>query len=50
VDALKLQQMEPLLDVFEDPGVVKVFHDASFDLMILYHQFRCRPVNILTHR
>jgi ribonuclease D len=46
VDVLKLQQIEPVLSMLEDPGIVKIFHDASFDLMILYHQFRCRPQNI----
>ena len=46
VDVLKLQQIEPALSMLEDPGIVKIFHDASFDLMILYHQFRCRPQNI----
>ena len=46
VDVLKLQQIDPVLTMLEDPGIVKIFHDASFDLMILYHQFRCRPANI----
>ncbi|MFZ2456379.1 MAG: HRDC domain-containing protein [Candidatus Altiarchaeia archaeon] len=46
IDVLKLQQIEPVLSMLEDPGIVKIFHDASFDLMILYHQFRCRPQNI----
>lgn len=46
VDVLKLQQIDPVLSMLEDAGIVKIFHDASFDLMILYHQFRCRPVNI----
>jgi ribonuclease D len=46
VDVLKLQQIEPLLSMLAERGIVKIFHDASFDLMILYHQFRCRPQNI----
>lgn len=46
VDVLKLQQIDPVLSMLEDPGVVKIFHDASFDLMMLYYQFRCRPRNI----
>ena len=46
VDVLRLQQIEPVLSMLEDPAIEKIFHDASFDLMILYHQFRCRPKNI----
>ena len=46
VDVLGLQQIEPLLVVLEDQSIEKIFHDASFDLMILYHQFRCRPQNL----
>jgi len=46
VDVLRLQQIEPVLSMLEDPQIQKIFHDASFDLMILYHQFRCRPKNI----
>ncbi len=46
VDVLKLQQIDPLLSMLEDLRIVKIFHDASFDLMVLYHQFRCRPQNI----
>jgi len=46
VDVLALQQIEPLLTILEDPHIEKIFHDSSFDLMMLYHQFRCRPNNI----
>src|SRR3989344_6935139 len=46
VDVLALKMIDPLLHVLENPRVLKVLHDVSFDLRILHHQFQCRPQNL----
>ena len=46
VDVIKLKTIDPLLEIFSAPKVQKIFHDVSFDLRILHHQFGCRPKNI----
>ncbi len=46
VDVLGLENINSLKKIFENPTIKKVFHDVSFDLRILYHQFKCRPKNI----
>lgn len=46
VDVLKLKDIEALLPVFEDSDIQKIFHDISFDVRILRHQFLCYPKNI----
>ncbi len=46
VDVLKLKEIKPLLEVLENPRVLKVFHDVSFDFRILNNEFHCRPRNI----
>lgn len=46
VDVLELGQIDVLLDILLNPHIKKIFHDVSFDLRILHHQFHCRPVNI----
>lgn len=37
IDPLAISDLEPLLDLMYDPGVLKVFHAASQDLEIFYH-------------
>ncbi|MBI2103182.1 HRDC domain-containing protein [Candidatus Woesearchaeota archaeon] len=46
VDILALRMIDPLIHVLENPRVLKVLHDVSFDLRILHHQFQCRPKNM----
>ncbi|MBD3319306.1 hypothetical protein GF342_05350 [Candidatus Woesearchaeota archaeon] len=46
VDVLKLKNIDPLLEVFTNDRIQKVFHDINFDLRILYHQYKCRPKNV----
>jgi len=46
IDVLALKMIDPLLHVLENPRVIKVLHDVSFDLRILHHQFQCRPQNL----
>jgi len=46
VDIMKIEKPKPLLDILEDRGTVKIFHDVSFDFRILKKQFGCQPKNI----
>lgn len=46
IDVLALKNIDPLLKVFKDKNIQKIFHDVSFDLRILNHQFNCIPKNI----
>ncbi len=46
VDVLALKTIDPLVHVLENPRMLKVLHDVSFDLRILHHQFQCRPKNL----
>lgn len=46
IDVLKLKEIKPLIHVLENPDVVKVFHDVSFDFRILLKDFHCHPRNI----
>lgn len=46
VDVLKLGEIKPALEVFEDVKIQKIFHDVSFDFRILQDQFSCHPHNI----
>ncbi len=46
VDVLALKEIKPIIAVFENKNVQKVFHDVGFDFRILFEQFSCRPKNI----
>lgn len=46
VDVIALKEIKPLLAMLRNPGVQKIFHDVSFDLRILRHQFGCKPKNV----
>ncbi len=35
IDPLAIEDMAPLAELFEDPGIEKIFHDADYDLRIL---------------
>jgi len=35
VDPLAIDDLDPLVPVFADPGILKVFHDAEFDVLML---------------
>lgn len=45
-DIIQLKTLGGLQDILEDSNVKKVFHDISFDLRILAHEFDCHPKNI----
>ena len=40
IDPLTLESLAPLGQLLADPGVEKVFHDADYDLRLLYHEYR----------
>ncbi len=46
VDTISLKNIGGLKDIFEDSSIEKIFHDISFDLRILKHEFSCNPKNI----
>lgn len=46
VDVLSIKDISTLIKIFHDDKIQKIFHDVSFDLRILHHQFSCRPKNV----
>ncbi len=46
IDVIRLKKLDPLLKIFENKNIQKIFHDVSFDLRVLYHQFKVQPKNI----
>ena len=40
IDPLTLDSLEPLGQLLADTTVEKVFHDADYDLRLLYHEFK----------
>src|SRR6266550_4571082 len=45
IDPLAVK-LAPLLQLIEDPTVVKVLHSGSVDLRIFFQEFGCRPTNV----
>jgi len=46
VDVIKLKEINSLIAIIEDPKILKIFHDVSFDFRILNYQFKCKPKNV----
>lgn len=46
VDMLAIKDAKPLVVLFENPKVTKIFHDVSFDFRVLEEVLDCRPVNL----
>ncbi len=46
IDILKLKTIPPLVEIFHNKNILKIFHDVSFDLRVLNYQFKCKPKNI----
>ena len=46
IDALAVPQMDQFIRMLENPSIQKFFHDVSFDLRIICHQWPCHPKNI----
>ncbi|OGY55725.1 MAG: hypothetical protein A2912_01280 [Candidatus Buchananbacteria bacterium RIFCSPLOWO2_01_FULL_40_23b] len=43
IDVLAVPDLGPLMLMFEDRRILKVFHDISFDFRILFSQYKCVP-------
>lgn len=50
IDTVALDDLSPLGALIEDPGVVKILHDAQQDLMILYRATGGKPRSIFDTR
>lgn len=46
IDVIALRDIEPLVQIFKNPNIVKIFHNIDFDFRILNYQFNCIPKNI----
>lgn len=46
VDPLALEDLSPLGEIFHDPGILKIFHGADYDLRCLARDFDLRPAPI----
>lgn len=46
VDPLAFRDLSPLKQLFMNENIVKVFHAASQDLEIIYHDFGCLPTPV----
>ncbi|MEM1094991.1 MAG: HRDC domain-containing protein [Bacteroidota bacterium] len=46
VDAPAVEDWTPLVEVIEDPGIVKILHDAQQDLLILRRAMGAYPKNV----
>jgi len=42
----ELKALKPLVEVLENPKILKVFHDVDFDFRMLNSQLNCRPKNV----
>jgi ribonuclease D len=43
IDPLKIDDFSPLVELFENPGMMKILHSPSQDLEIFYQQFDALP-------
>jgi ribonuclease D len=50
VDPLAVQSLAPLGKVLEDPGIEIVFHDADYDLRLLYQEYGFRAAKLFDTR
>ena len=46
IDLLKIDNIQPLKEIFENGLITKLFHDVNFDLSILYTQYKIKVNNI----
>ena len=46
IDTLKIKKLEPLLQMMQDPAILKITHAGENDYRLLHHQFGIRPRNI----
>jgi ribonuclease D len=50
VDPLAIDNLAPVGQVLEDPGIEVVFHDADYDLRLLHQEYGFRAVNLFDTR
>ena len=46
IDVINIKDLTPLIKVFQNPNIEKIFHDVNFDFRILFYQFKCQPKNV----
>lgn len=46
IDMLKIDNIKPLKEIFENALINKIFHDVNFDLSILYTQYKIKVNNV----
>ncbi|MFP4118589.1 MAG: ribonuclease D [Candidatus Woesearchaeota archaeon] len=47
IDVIELERIDCLLDIFKNDAIEKIFHDVSFDLRMLQHQFNTGVCNLI---
>ncbi|MDO9477522.1 MAG: ribonuclease D, partial [Pseudohongiella sp.] len=43
LDPLALTDWQPFVDILVDPGICKVIHSCSEDMVLFYSEFKCAP-------
>lgn len=46
IDPLSIKDLSPVMKMFEDPDILKIFHDVTFDFRVLQDEYGCKPKNI----
>ena len=46
IDPLSIKDLSPVMKMFEDPKVLKIFHDVTFDFRVLQEEYGCKPKNV----
>lgn len=46
IDPQKVGSLDPLVELFANPDILKVFHAARQDLELFWHSHRCLPAPI----
>lgn len=46
IDPQKVSSLDPLVELFSNPGILKIFHAARQDLELFWHSHRCLPAPI----
>lgn len=47
IDPLAVDDFYPLIDIFDNPNIMKTLHSCSEDLEVFQHTFGCLPKNVL---
>ena len=46
IDPIAIENLDPFIDMLEDPNIVKITHAGDNDYRLLYAQFDCIPKNV----